>query len=241
MKGFFATTATALVLGITISCALAAGFPDRCAVSAAPVPEAWAGFPLEWTLELSGVVAGSSRDARFTLFLDRARREIVILRPSIHGIGLAPFGALYPRDVSPDGAIICTPSGGYEAELACALDRAGMDWRLFDTGRFRMEATARLDDPWELPPQGFVRAIVEDRFRADMLRPPARFGIDLPCPEDALAPASPFASRLFGSDGLANAVLPVGMSSFAGHSGALRVSVDADGDPTIAYTPYRGP
>ncbi len=214
--------------------------PERVDVVVEGIPPAWTALGLEWTLEVDGRPVADGPEARFGLELVPGEASVVLVRPSVRGRPLEPFGARVPASAAAGGAavLVCTPGGGFEGELALRLAAAGIDWRRFDFGRFGAELAARIADPWELDPARLAAAIACGNFRASLLDPPDRFRVSIACPEGTLVPASPFAPSVALAGGVAELELGPGTRSFFGASGSVEVSVDGRGRATALYRLY---
>jgi len=224
------------------------------------VPRSWADLPgisyeVEW-IGPSGLreSAEAAPGACLAIRVPWGRSQAIRARPSSLGRPLSPAGALYPQDLAWEapappwiGAIAAREElvldwlGGYVAEVAACLERAGLEPSRYDLGRLKVEAGSRAADPWSaLAPREVARRLAEGSFRADGLRERTRFAVALPgpgpwAPESALS--DPPLPR--GEDGgwEWEALLAEGTHRLIGPDGELLLSVDSSGENVAVRLP----
>ncbi|HSV55593.1 MAG TPA: hypothetical protein VLH39_00610, partial [Magnetospirillaceae bacterium] len=166
--------------------------------------------------------------ASATLSLPRDRTCAVLAWPVQGGRRLRPAGAVYPRD----GSVTLSLSweGGYRAEAARVLIRAGMDPARFDLERLVREARVRLGDPWLKPPETFAGRFARGEFRADWLDPPPLYAAAVSGFPGPAASESPFGTCLVpDGEGRAEATLPAGFHAWHAFWGRASADVREDG------------
>ncbi|HTX72979.1 MAG TPA: hypothetical protein VMC79_09165 [Rectinemataceae bacterium] len=214
------------------------------------IPDSWAVlsplcFRLSWrgpsgTVQRQSAMPGSTLD----LVLPRGRFQALLAEPLCRGRALRPAGALYPLDL--DSGSLDVPAGGaetlrlswlggYLASVARELEASGLDPAAFNLTRLKTEVERRIADPWSLPATEVARRLAEGSFRADALRDPKLFPVELPGPgpwaaESPFARAPALLDAGAGSPGaLYGASLPAGISLFLSRDLDLMVFVDEAG------------
>jgi hypothetical protein len=229
------------------------------------VPPAWScltdlRFEVEW-LGASGLreTASAAPDSCVAVELPRGIAQAIRARAFTRGLALASAGALYPECMDADsgcfplpwasgGPLVLDWRGGYAAEVAAALESAGVDPLRFDLARLRRELDARVVDPWSaLAPLELARRLASGAFRIDALREPERRAVELPgpgpwAPESPLAsPPEPLLVKEDGTAGSWSAYLPAGIHRFIGPSELLTARIGMDGETICVGLPRAAP
>lgn len=235
---------TALLFCTAAACRLFPEWEDVTVRLPEP-PAAWSGCGLSPDWEVRAFwfggrsVSAAGSGGRASLLLPRGERAAVLAYPIRAGRELRPAGALYPSDG--EGALALSWEGGYRAEAARVLIRAGVDPGRFDLDRFAREALARLGDPWLRPPSSFAESFAAEIFRVTWLDPPSLYevsAVGLPGPA---ASESPFGPNLVpDGEGRASAMLPVGVSRWYADWGRVSVEVREGGEAVWAVTVNSG-
>lgn len=141
----------------------------------------------------------------FTARLDRKKEALIFARACFGSFRSLPLAFVWPQSL-PEGK---TPGieAGYAAAVTEALYNAGCKESPIDLLRLGREASARMEDPWDLNPINLAYVIMTRRFRADHLKSAEKEAIKLPETglEDGieLAPDSPWAKAAFVQNGIA--------------------------------------
>ena len=223
-------------------------FPEWETIVVVPpsLPTAWSerGLEPEWEFRAfwpGGEIRSAPGSGESAAFLvPRDERVAVLAYPIVRGRSLRPAGVVRPLYGFPAGKVDLTWAGGYQAEAARVLIRAGGDPSRFDLDRFLSEALDRMDDPWDAPPETFAARLADGTFRANWLNPPEEYEVgvsELPGPA---ASESPFGVALVPDGrGTAAASLSIGVHSWYASWG--RVSSEVFEDGSVAWIVVSGP
>lgn len=165
--------------------------------------------------------------------LPRGESSAVLAFPMVDGRRLKPAGVVLPDESAADGIADLTWEGGYEAECARALLRAGVDPGCFDLERFSSEAFARMADPWVTDPGIFSDEFREGHFRVYWLEEPAAYSARAEGLPGPAASESPFGQSLEpDGEGVAAAELTEGVHRWYADWGRVSAQVCGDGQTT---------
>lgn len=224
---------TALLFCTAAACRLFPEWEDVTVRLPEP-PAAWSGCGLspDWEVRAfwfgGRAVSAAGSGGRASLLLPRGERAAVLAYPIRAGRELRPAGAVYPSDG--EGYLALSWEGGYRAEAARVLIRAGVDPGRFDLDRFAREALTRLGDPWHRPPEVFAESLAAETFRVTWLDPPKLFAASVGGLPGSAASESPFGPGLVpDEEGQAAASLPPGVHRWYADWGRVSVEVDEGG------------
>ncbi len=208
-----------------------------------PLP-VWSECGLDPAWELLALWPGGSVSADIPaggaarVSLPRGETTAILAYPVEGGRRLRPAGAVLRPGASFGGKVRLTWEGGYQAESARILLRAGEDPSRFDLERFLAEALARLPDPWVRPPEAFAPAFAEGRFRVVWLDPPEAHPASVSGLPGRAASESPFGAALEPDEG-GKAVLELPAGFHRWYAGWGRVSVEVREDGSAVWIVLR--
>lgn len=242
MTGFAAGFIMGLGLLLLSSCDLVRTAGTHVLRVSVPVmPECWSGIPfdgfeLRWEDERGQWRKEFLRSGEeCTIAVRRGSKQAVLAYPALGDLRFRPLGALYPYDVeaanvvipakAPD-ILILSPSSGYTALCADALQRGGRDPWAFAIEKLHTVWEKKDCDPWRTAPFLVAEALADGSFGPGVFHSDTK-AIELP---DGTVwwPESPFV-KMRVADGRQCAELGAGLFRFWGSGAALLLHVSDAG------------